>query len=312
MDHVVQIIQNSLRNKYTRSTGNSTFISCPYHKNDDTPSLGINLDTQNGIPLGFFHCFGCGEKGSWNKLAETLGLRKIEGFEAKRQEVGGEEFDQVREELFSVTHVQQIYKELDASFHLDWPSDKIWRHIPPKLLGKVGAQITYDKHNSDIAILLPVSINNEVKGVIKGTNRKQTNSYIMNEGRWLKTWGLYPFDYTISLAREKEYVVLVEGARDALRLLHHGIPALAILGSQNWSMMKRNLVLSMNVKGVVLAFDGDRAGVACTNKVYRDLKGMIRMRVLKLKEESEKQNKKVDPGNMSRDLLCKVAKLGQF
>jgi hypothetical protein len=51
----------------------SVFICCPFH-GEKTPSCAVTVFSDRYLP-GSFHCFGCGEKGSWNKLAEKLGLK---------------------------------------------------------------------------------------------------------------------------------------------------------------------------------------------------------------------------------------------
>lgn len=74
--------------KLTTTNGNEALVRCPFH-DDKTPSLSINLDT------GFYHCFGCGEKGdiftfyqkinglnftvALHRLADELGIKTHNG-----------------------------------------------------------------------------------------------------------------------------------------------------------------------------------------------------------------------------------------
>lgn len=303
-NEALRIVEQSLsRSKNTKHNGTGVFIPCPFHTGDTKPSLGVNL-SKNGVPVGYFYCFGCGAKGHWNILAEKLGFPKLKGSDFKTNTVGDINFDEINRELFALSSTENMLKSLGAEFNMDWPSEETWRNIPGSLLSAIGAKITYDVYTKDRAILLPVTVNGKTVGMIKGTNQRQERSYIMSTGSWAKTYGLFPFDYAFSFKTQS--IALVEGARDALRLIRFGLPAVAILGSQSWSETKRNLILSTGIKRVVLAFDGDRAGVQCTNKIWRDLKTLVPTSILKLKEESENLGKKIDPGNMNRDLLIKL------
>ena len=53
-----------------KSQDGKGWIKCPFHKKnghlEKTPSLIINLEESSRYPIGSFHCFACGESGSWN------------------------------------------------------------------------------------------------------------------------------------------------------------------------------------------------------------------------------------------------------
>lgn len=55
-------------------------ISCPFHGNDEDPSLGITTDGHG------FNCFGCGAKGGYIKF-RTLWEQKVEGKDINYNEV---------------------------------------------------------------------------------------------------------------------------------------------------------------------------------------------------------------------------------
>ena len=94
-----------------------------------------------------------------------------------------------------------------------------------------------------------------------------------------------------------------------------GIPALAILGTKNWSKQKRNLVLSLPVDKVVVMMDADAAGIAASNTVMKDLKGRTHRIQVKLAEIQKNLEKKkgralgenLDPGNCPEKILLKLA-----
>ena len=297
----LRIVEQSLRrlrNAHYATTG--FFIPCPFHSNDTKPSLGVNTSKQ-GVPIGFYHCFGCGTKGHWNILAERLGFPTIAKADFKDTEISNYNFDEIRQNLLGRSSVDNMIQSLGANFNMEWPAEESWRTINGSLLREIGASITYDERNQDRAILLPVNVMGETVGVIKGANRAMEKSYLLSKGVWSKKHGLFPYDHVAQ--QEADSIAIVEGARDALRLIKFGIPALAILGSQSWSETKLNLILSLGLRKVVLALDGDRAGVQCTNMIYRDIKSLVPTSVLKLKSHSDITGTKIDPGNMGRHLI---------
>ena len=296
---IVEQSMRRLRNAHFATTG--FFIRCPFHTNDTNPSLGVNT-SKSGVPIGFYYCFGCGTKGHWNTLAEKLGFPKIAKADFKNTETSVYDFDEIRQNLLgSKSPVDRMIQSLGANFNMEWPVEESWRTIKGSLLHEIGANITYDERNQDRAILLPVNVMGETVGMIKGTNRAMEKSYTMNKGVWSKKYGLFPYDYVDQQGVDS--VAIVEGARDALRLIKFGIPALAILGSQSWSETKLNLILSLGLRKVVLALDGDRAGVQCTNMIYHSIKSLVPTSVLKLKSHSDMTGTKIDPGNMGRHLI---------
>jgi hypothetical protein len=60
----------------------SIWICCPFH-GESTPSCKVNLVESERASFGFFYCFGCQEKGPWNKLADKMGLKKFNDADVK-------------------------------------------------------------------------------------------------------------------------------------------------------------------------------------------------------------------------------------
>ena len=86
---------------------------------------------------------------------------------------------------------------------------------------------------------------------------------------------LFPLDYVVETFKSKS-VVLVEGQVDALWLIYNKIPALAILGTNNWSKQKEIILTSHGFRTIVLAMDGDKAGVKTQKNLYKDLKNKFK------------------------------------
>ncbi len=143
----------------------------------------------------------------------------------------------------------------------------------------------------------------------KKPKNKEIPTYMNAKGLWSLNKGLFPFDYSVKVMLEKNVstVVLVEGPRDALRLLKAGIPAMSILGTHSWSDSKRRLLERAGVTKIVLLFDGDEAGEAATELIYPTLIDRFEVVVIPLWVWAEKQGlDKEDPCSMPTFLVKKV------
>lgn len=237
--------------------GDNILIKCPFH-HDEKPSLSIYIGNTK-VPWGTFHCFGCGKSGSWNTLAKILDLPLIKP----------------EEQLFTV-NLDDLYPQpVKEEFGIPWDSSKSWRGINGELLAELQCKYTIDTHGNEY-IILPVKISGELKGYIKATLIKRSVSYFNSKGNWSSKYGLFPYD------RISDRFLLVEGPRDALFLIQNGIPAMATLGANNWSPIKRNLVLHAGIP--ILCFDGDRAGREGMSRIYKDLRQYLYVKRIWLDE----------------------------
>jgi hypothetical protein len=273
-------------------------IRCPLpdHKGgqERTPSLFIFLET------GGWYCQGCKEQGRWNELAPRLGLKPLKALEDEPKPIIMNE-----EALLGET------EEADPR-ESPWPKDLDWRRIPARLLGKVGG-LLYIDNKGESCLRLPVYVYEERVGHIdcllekpkprytaKGRKLKAPPSYENRPGIWAKQT-LFPYDYTVNLIERKglRCIVLVEGPRDALRLLSFGIPALSCLGAQ-WDRGKRELLAELPIDTVILAFDNDNAGELNHERVTEDIGDSYKLLHLKFAKGS-------DPAKLS-DKACRKLK----
>jgi len=219
--------------------------------------------------------------------------------------------------------------EETAKFELHpLPKNKTWRTFDTRFLRKIGIQMMLTEWNTRM-LYMPVLINGEERGYIKARLKKDPTgerpSYINSKGPWSKTHGLFPFDFSIKMMEElkSSTIVLVEGPRDALRLLSLGIPALSILGTNTWSQRKAQLLELYGVEQVLLMMDGDEAGILASERIGPDISEVIPTkliklwsmpnspyhRYLKLKTKEEKKAFKGnlwDPGNCPEEILLKI------
>lgn len=310
----LEFVKNQCRNlQNAKHHEDYTMICCPFH-NDKNPSGRINHSPLSRSP-GFFKCYGCGATAGWNELAPMLGLEPFNQKPTTRYAnlIPMEEQEEESKE-------QLILKPL--------PRGKYWRSIPTNLLISIGCQlcrVKYEHNLSDKFIYLPVWINNELKGYTKARMRKKEGSlsYINQKGKWVLNYGLFPFDYAISMMNNST-MVLVEGQRDALRLIGMGIPAMCIMGVQNWTDTKSRLLELHGVEHCLIFMDGDPAGIKGAHKVYKSLKKFIKCTVIKLwsikgspylrfkdeedpsKAASRQGIELWDPGNCPESILLKI------
>lgn len=262
----------------TQQKSGKLWISCPLGTHSDSkPSFGINL-TAEQRPVGTWYCFGCGKGGSWNGLAQILGLAKIrvskDGSVDRWNTKGDTRASNVMRYQPPAT-----YSSVDEMARENWRKlqplpgfpEPVWRGIEVQVLDRIGAQCYFDPIARSHVVVLPVWVGRELVGGIKALWEKSDNpdeqSYITTGGPWVKETGLFGFDD----CKAGEPFVLVEGPRDRLRLLQEGIPSMAILGALQWDTAKSNLVASKNPRKVLCFFDGDAAGDTALDLVMSSL-----------------------------------------
>lgn len=270
MKTALEVIVESLENysSYKKYTSTHIMIKCPFHR-DNTPSLGVFVTPGMEIPLGSFHCFGCSAKGSWNALAEKLNFPKIKEWETKFTG------SSVQKTVVRHSTVSQIVESMGVG-SIDWPKDVEWRSIGGGVLNSIGAKLIEDARFNTVALLLPVYVNKKLVGAVKAALKKEEGElpYVTTAGEWVKEYGLFLYDYAPKL--NKYYVVLVEGPRDALRLYSSGIPAIAILGSQNFCAKKALLLSALCSDVLVVLPDNDPAGKSMKTLVKKHCSPLIK------------------------------------
>lgn len=270
LDHVLAELSGYAGVK--KVVGDSTFVLCPFH-GERTPSFRIFHSPASYSP-GYGKCYGCGAKHPWDEYAGKLGLKPYE----KRAP--------------SVSFARPIRTKPDSAdeatehtyLHKPLPKGKRWRGISTDLLRKLGATLVQQYGTK--FVYLPVTINGDERGYIRARLRKEEDkpSYLNKPGKWSEKYGLFGFDYAVRLMRQAKLktIVLVEGPRDALRLLGLGIPAVAILGTQSWTRTKSIVLDLSGAERVVLCFDGDCAGLKAVEYIRPQLKRMFKVEVFDL------------------------------
>lgn len=255
----------------------SSFVPCPFHS-ERTPSGRIFHSSTTKSP-GFFKCYGCGRTASWDEVAPLIGLKAIKWAKPEEQFAVP-----LRKKHDETTEGQERETELT-----ELPTGKTWRAVPTDFLIEIGCKKgRFYYPDADVHgqawIWMPVYVHGDLKGYSRGRLRKEKDkpSYINSPGGWTKDYGLFPYDYTRTLTKTKRYVVLVEGQRDALRLLQARIPALAIMGTQSWSARKSRLIEMLDIDFAVIMMDGDDAGLKAIELIQPQISNLVNTEVFSL------------------------------
>jgi 5S rRNA maturation endonuclease (ribonuclease M5) len=303
-----------------KPAGDWRMIQCPFpDHNDGGPSCGVYMRRDGRAKLGFFNCLGCGKKGGWNTLAGVANLPTIQEWNNAEKSVGeviskADEESLLGDQSLTVRRVLKIMKCEEAQ---PWPENIPWRGFKGNLLRLVGGLIINDYYNDSIAALFPVRIAGKVRGAVKAVYEKKTKEqlgYITMSGEWVNSYGLFPFEFTKKLIDKYHYnfVILVEGPRDALRLLKLGIPALAVLGANTIGRTKALYISSLGVDTYYVMPDNDMGGT----KLWKNLKEALgrkkcNVKQLKLPKEKGEDGKviKMDPFNAPREVISNLKTL---
>jgi DNA primase len=232
--------------------GEELTVYCPFHKEGSRPNLGMNAIT------GLWHCWSCGEKG--NIASFVSKLRQVSYSDAVRYLVDYGELptikelkEQIRRELDEKlkTKYHPKFTEIDISRY-DIATAWWLRYFSREIVRRFSLGFDIGSRRG----VIPIGFGGKWVGTIKrAVNDHQTPKYLYERG--FETGSvLYPWDH---LPRQGNSCILVEGARDALRLHSFGIEtSLAVLGA-GISGTQAALVYE-NFDEVTLWFDNDYSG----------------------------------------------------
>lgn len=285
-------------------------ICCPFH-DDSSPSASINLDPSlvhkgRKVAVGRLYCFACRKSWPWNQVAEKLGLQQFAYGNGSGSEPGAEPTAikrVLRQKLVdSSVSEADLLKNLHIGLASPLPDTFKWRGFGAKFLRALDIKQGLCSDSGERCIVAPVySVEHEIIGGFKGWFEKRDGfpSYLNAPGDWVRDEALWP----IHLHTGK-VLWLVEGQRDAMRLVYIGLPAAAILGANNFSETKLQLIQSLGVERLILMMDGDKAGVRASNMIKRMCKEMtdLDVKVCKLAQDAKKLGlEKVDPNDLPID-----------
>lgn len=298
--------QLSLYGGRQKPAGEYMMVQCPFHE-DGSPSCGVYMRIDHPSKrFGYFNCLGCATSGPWNVFAAQTGLQTINEWDTKEKTIGNITSAEDERALLGESGVtlRSVLKHMDCMEAQPWPDNIPWRGFKGSLVAEVGGMIINDNYNENVAVLFPIRINGKVKGGVKAIYEKRYKAqlgYITMKGEWVNKYGIFLYDYVKNMIAVNEYtfVILVEGPRDALRLVKLGLPAVAILGANTLGKQKAMLLASMGVDYIYAMPDNDKGGSVMWKNVKESLADKATVRRLKLPVERDEEGKiiKVDPFN---------------
>jgi len=258
-----------------KKIGEDFMIRCPDHAGggERTPSFIINGSVKKRFQLGAGHCFSCGANYStWAKLQDRLaGGKKSLVNNADVMDLQFYDFASDLEDVFLEENlpIEKIHPELQRA--MDWDG-RDWRGIPGQFMKDVGACMTLN-YKFGLRAFIPCKVNKRLVGGVFANLKKQgKKNYFNTKGSWVTTTLLF-YDYVRKHFKKYRLVVIVEGPRDAARLLSYGIPAVALLGTGHTKHeIKFHLLSNLPLKYIVTALDGDKAGRYAAKNTYHHLK----------------------------------------
>lgn len=295
--HVTEVLSS----RGYRQRGGEFFVHCPWHQ-EKTPSLSCHVGYK--LAPGSFHCFGCGEKGGWQKLSSMLFkdgtvAYNPDWFSSPSTSSGpspkGPEVDIGR-------ILDNVLKSIDMEETRTLPGAEplprgfSWRGLPGSFFTKMGARFYFDQRTLEEYLYFPLSMADDLYGyTLCHLNRR--------EGCDIPKYGIYGrAKKSLFLYDQVAFgspLVLVEGQFDALRLMHEGLPANAVLGVENFSKEKVSRIMAKLPPKVVVLFDGDDAGYTAARNIYYELASSFDTELIDLPRMPKES--KLDPGNMPED-----------
>lgn len=250
----------------------SAAIFCPFHGQDTLhlavkPSLNINI-AKPGKPPGIFNCWSCQASGNFNDLAERLALRALKKSQMYQETVST---------LYTDTDIAMLFDNMNGlklmpnqDINIGKFTKKQWRGINGKLIRKIGCKYCYNLRMDQFFLHIPVRVMGEIVGGINAVIEKTEYTkvaYYNTPGEWSLQSGLFPYDYVVN-NMDTSNLLIVEGPRDALNCIQHGVPALAILGARLYSKNKLMLIQDIDPDRLLDALDADEAGREAAEEIW--------------------------------------------
>lgn len=274
------VLQNIPKTKITKNGThfNGRCILCGDSKKSQSKKR-FNLDWNNGRPM--FHCFNCGESGSFLDLYSRLeGISKGHAYkilyehdvsqfdsESIRKKYAEEQMEEIKTETFVF---QDILSDCLA------PGDKAVGYVSQKFQNYLLSFIKLRKIPENIKIF--VAYKGKYKGRIIIPIYDEKNNLIYFQGRAvndsIKPKYLNPdldkttVIFNISRFERDKYIIITEGLLDAFMVQPQGTTS---LGSSITEEFIKEL-LTKSDKGAILAYDNDKPGQDSMLKFMKDNK----------------------------------------
>lgn len=229
-------------------SGAEWMARCIWH-DDSTASLQINVDK------GLYLCFACGARGNIKTLQKFLGIRIAE--EAI-------DVNDIRARLDALRNPDADVQPVLEESYLDrfrFPSRQWeeWGFSPVTVA-------SFDLGFDPIGNYLTIPVRN-IRGELLGVIRRFLDDDYPVKYKYPKGFkrasNLFA-SWMVEHDEDTDTVVLVEGAKDAMKVWQAGHAAMAVYGS-SLSPTQVRVLRRLGVGRVVLFFDNDKAGKRCAD-----------------------------------------------
>ena len=254
---------------FIKHSGNTYYAICPFHS-EKTPSLAVNTDEN------FFHCFGCGRSGNiykwimWmdglnfdqavQKVANIIGLDAEEYTESESVAFYKllNRLSTKKETVVNRT-ILNIDKDYNEKFIDEIPQEWLDEGISADEMKKyeikidpLSNRIVYPVRDADFQLI-------GVKGRTRFKNFKELK--IMKYMNYHKLGGRLDYFQGMMQAfdhiKETNEAIIVEGIKSVMKLDQFGYHNAVAAETSTLSIYQIELLIRMQVRNVVIAFDKD-------------------------------------------------------
>jgi len=247
-NQIKNLLINNGINEY-KIVGNWIMIKCPFHV-ETVPSFGINMIS------GGFNCFGCGIKGKFEELQKKLNLFGIEyeNIDSVKQEQYEKKFNNKKNKTILKnysfyrlgSHTNQTV-EKKILFYLNK------RKISEAIVKKFNMGYILDVKFKDRVVVPVYNVNGELEWYEGRMITDGKPKYYRSKGVE-RNRNLFNINEAI---KNKDYVILVEGIFDTIRLVEYGYNSVCSFGIH---VSMEQLIQLHHFDLVYLCYDGDKAG----------------------------------------------------
>jgi len=269
VEELMSFMVNSGFKSVERKSNIWVMSCCPFH-DDKNPSFGINVETLEG------HCFLCG----WFKWAEILSqmglpidedLDMVDAFTgvAWRAVKDKFNFDDPKSIKFKRFGIPEGYDDiLTCDKHMEYLESRGFDRI---IMTEFNLKVCNDKSSKYYnRIILPVY------NVTGGSMFFDARAIKPARVKYMRPLGA-PVKYSLGgvdrlYMGSYNYVVIVEGYLDMMKLWQYEIPAVNTFGS-NISSVQAKMIMQKHLDHIVLGFDPDQAGAKAREKALAMFEG---------------------------------------
>ena len=254
---------------FIKHSGNTYYAICPFHS-EKTPSLAVNTDEN------FFHCFGCGRSGNIYKWIMWMdGLNFDQAVQKVANIIGldAEEYTESESVAFykllnrlstkKETVVNRIILDIDKDYNekfideipQEWLDEGISADEMKKYEIKIDPlsnRIVYPVRDVDFRLI-------GVKGRTRFKNFKELK--IMKYMNYHKLGGRLDYFQGMMQAfdsiKETNEAIIVEGIKSVMKLDQFGYHNAVAAETSTLSIYQIELLIRMQIRNVVIAFDKD-------------------------------------------------------